>query len=113
MQAHTNADDATRYRQDAEVAQWLARDPLTRMKKYLTDKGVLDDDRDARIAEKAEAVAAKLRAGLGEDVPVDPQDLFRYVFANQTAQLKEQSALVADEVARDAAGPASETEATK
>lgn len=113
MQAHTNADDATRYRQDAEVTQWLARDPLTRMKKYLTDKGVLDDDRDAQITEKAEAVAAKLRAGLGEDVPVDPQDLFRYVFANPTAQLQEQSALVADEVARDAAGPASETEATK
>ena len=77
MQAHTNADDATRYRQDSEVAEWLAKDPLSRMKTYLTDRGLLDDDGAARIAEKAEAVATQLREGLGEDVPVDPQDLFQ------------------------------------
>ena len=38
MQAHTNADDATRYRQDSEVAEWVAKDPLTRMQTYLTDR---------------------------------------------------------------------------
>jgi 2-oxoisovalerate dehydrogenase E1 component alpha subunit len=104
MQAHTNADDATRYRQDSEVAQWLARDPLSRMRTYLSGKGLLDDDGETRIAEKAEAVATQLRNGLGEDVPVDPQDLFKYVFSTPTPQLKEQSALLADELARDAAG---------
>ncbi|MFE5835293.1 pyruvate dehydrogenase (acetyl-transferring) E1 component subunit alpha [Arthrobacter sp. NPDC056493] len=113
MQAHTNADDATRYRQDSEVAKWLARDPLSRMRNYLTGRGLLDDDGESRIAEKAETVATQLRNGLGEEASVDPQDLFRYVFANQTTQLKEQSALVADEVTRDASGAASETEATK
>ncbi|MDQ0078496.1 pyruvate dehydrogenase (acetyl-transferring) E1 component subunit alpha [Arthrobacter oryzae] len=114
MQAHTNADDATRYRQDSEVAQWVARDPLKRMQTYLTDRGLLDDDGAARIAEKAEQVATQLREGLGEDVPVDPQDLFRYVFSTPTPQLKEQSALLADELARDAgAGASSDTEAAK
>ena len=103
MQAHTNADDATRYRQDSEVAEWVAKDPLSRMKTYLTDRGLLDDERAARIAEKAEAVAAQLREGLSEDVPVDPQDLFSYVFSAPTPQLKEQSAMLADELARDAA----------
>lgn len=113
MQAHTNADDATRYRQDTEVAQWVARDPLARMRKYLTDRGLLDDGGESRITEKAEAVATQLRTGLGEEVPVDPQDLFKYVFSNPTPQLREQSALLADELARDAAGASSETEATK
>jgi pyruvate dehydrogenase E1 component alpha subunit len=103
MQAHTNADDATRYRQDSEVAEWVAKDPLSRMKTYLTDRGLLDDDRAGRIAERAEAVAAQLREGLSEDVPVEPQDLFKYVFSAPTPQLKEQSALLADELARDAA----------
>ncbi|MBT2552812.1 pyruvate dehydrogenase (acetyl-transferring) E1 component subunit alpha [Arthrobacter sp. ISL-5] len=107
MQAHTNADDATRYRQDSEVAQWVARDPLTRMRTYLTDKGLLDDDGESRIAEKAEAVATQLRNGLSDDVPVDPQDLFKYVFSTPTPQLKEQSALLADELARDASAGAS------
>lgn len=112
MQAHTNADDATRYRQESEVAQWVARDPLTRMKKYLTDKGLLDDDGETQIAEKAEAVATQLRNGLSEDVSADPQDLFKYVFSTPTPQLKEQSALLADELARDASASASsETEA--
>jgi 2-oxoisovalerate dehydrogenase E1 component alpha subunit len=113
MQAHTNADDATRYRQDSEVAQWAVRDPLKRMQSYLTGRGLLDDDAAARIAEKAEAVAAQLRDGLGEDVPVDPQDLFRYVFATPTPQLQEQSALLADELARGAAGPEATGEADR
>lgn len=101
MQAHTNADDATRYREESEVAEWQAKDPISRMKAYLTGRGLLDDDGAARIAEKAEAVATQLRDGLSEDVPVDPQDLFRYVFAEPTPQLKEQSAMLADELARE------------
>lgn len=102
MQAHTNADDATRYREDSEVAEWTAKDPISRMTTYLTGRGLLDDDGSKRIAAKAETVAAQLREGLGEDVPVDPQNLFRYVFSTPTPQLKEQSALLADELARDA-----------
>ncbi|MFS0717648.1 thiamine pyrophosphate-dependent dehydrogenase E1 component subunit alpha [Arthrobacter sp. 1P04PC] len=109
MQAHTNADDATRYRQDSEVAEWLAKDPLTRMRTYLTGRELLDDAGAARIADRAEAVAAQLREGLGEDVPVNPQDLFSYVFSTPTPQLKEQSAQLADELARDAAATSEES----
>lgn len=101
MQAHTNADDATRYRPDSEVAEWQAKDPLTRMKAYLTDKGLLSEDANQKIAEHAEAVATQLREGLGEDVPVQPLDLFTYVFDKQTPQLKEQSELLAGELARE------------
>ncbi|WP_455835197.1 pyruvate dehydrogenase (acetyl-transferring) E1 component subunit alpha [Pseudarthrobacter siccitolerans] len=103
MQAHTNADDDTRYRESAEVAEWRAKDPVNRMRAYLTDRGLLDDSVESRIAAHAEAVATQLREGLSEDVPVDPQELFRHVFAKPTPQLKEQSALLADELARDAA----------
>lgn len=102
MQAHTNADDATRYRQDSEVAEWMAKDPISRMKTYLTDRGLLNGDTEAKIAAKAEAVATQLREGLSEEVPVDPQDLFRHVFSAPTPQLKEQSAMLADELAREA-----------
>ena len=64
-------------------------------------RSVLDDDGAARIAARAEDVAAQLRSGLSEDVPVEPQDLFRYVFSSPTPQLREQSALLADELARE------------
>lgn len=102
MQAHTNADDDTRYRENSEVAEWRAKDPVNRMRTYLTDRGLLDDDVESRTLEMAEAVATQLRDGLSEDVPVDPQELFRHVFARPTPQLKEQSAMLADELARDA-----------
>ncbi|MDQ1054979.1 2-oxoisovalerate dehydrogenase E1 component alpha subunit [Arthrobacter sp. SORGH_AS 212] len=113
MQAHTNADDDTRYRESAEVAEWRAKDPVNRMRTYLTGQGILDDDGEARIRAKAEAVAAQLREGLSEDVPVDPQELFRHVFARQTPQLKEQSEMLADELARDAASTTDSKEAGK
>src|SRR5215217_2568048 len=35
MQAHTNADDDTRYRENSEVAEWRAKDPINRMRTYL------------------------------------------------------------------------------
>ncbi|MBG6084092.1 pyruvate dehydrogenase (acetyl-transferring) E1 component subunit alpha [Zhihengliuella flava] len=110
MQAHTNADDATRYRQDAEVQEWMAKDPVTRMRTYLQGEGVLDEAAEARIAEAAEAMASQLRDGLNAEVEPDPEDLFRYVFTEPTSQLAEQQARLADELARDAA---TQTEATR
>jgi pyruvate dehydrogenase E1 component alpha subunit len=47
------------------------------------------------------ASSAERRTGLGEDVAVDPQDLFKYVFSSPTPQLEKQSALLADELSRD------------
>src|SRR6478609_7654188 len=44
MQAHTNADDDTRYREREEVQAWLARDPLRRLRTHLRAVGALDDE---------------------------------------------------------------------
>jgi 2-oxoisovalerate dehydrogenase E1 component alpha subunit len=103
MQAHTNADDDTRYRSSAEVEPWLARDPLARMRSYLTSAGLLDDDADNDFAADAEQVAARLRDGLNAEVQVDPQDLFRYVYTHPTPQLREQAAMLREELEREAA----------
>ncbi|MEE1621267.1 thiamine pyrophosphate-dependent enzyme [Zafaria sp. J156] len=103
MQAHTNADDATRYREDAEVQEWIAKDPLSRMKSYLRDRDLLAAEDEERIAAAAEDVATQLRDGLNEDVQVDPLDLFRHVFTTPTPQLAEQSAKLAEELSREEA----------
>jgi pyruvate dehydrogenase E1 component alpha subunit len=101
MQAHTNADDATRYRADDEVAAWVARDPLVRLETYLRTDGILDDARAAAFADAAEQVARRTRDGINRDVVPDPDDLFRYVYSEPTSQLVEQLALVHDELSRD------------
>jgi 2-oxoisovalerate dehydrogenase E1 component alpha subunit len=103
MQAHTNADDATRYRDDAEVAAWVDRDPITRLRTHLLDRGLIGDEQLRDFAAEAERVATYLRDGLNRDVEPDPADLFAHVYATPTPQLREQAALVADELSREAA----------
>ncbi len=105
MQAHTNADDATRYRDDAEVQEWIAKDPVTRMRAYLAGEGLLDDAAEQRIAAAAEDVAAALRDGMNADVEVDPRELFRHVYTEQTPQLAEQEQFLAAELAREETAP--------
>ncbi len=100
MQAHTNADDDTRYREQADVQAWVARDPLTRMRAFLTAKKWLTAARETQIADEAEVVAADLRAVMNEEPVADPEDLFRYVYAERTPQLAEQWEQLSDELAR-------------
>jgi pyruvate dehydrogenase E1 component alpha subunit len=101
VQAHTNADDATRYRSDGEVAEWAAKDPLRRLETYLRAEGILDDARAAAFAGAAEEVALRTRNGINRDVEPNPDDLFRFVYSEPTPQLVEQLAMVRDELSRD------------
>jgi 2-oxoisovalerate dehydrogenase E1 component subunit alpha len=87
MEAHTNADDASRYRDSAEVQDWLARDPLARLETYLREHDLLDDARAAAVQAEAEAFAASVRERMNQDVDPDPAELFEHVYARPTAQL--------------------------
>ena len=100
MQAHTNADDDTRYRDNAEVQEWVARDPLVRLRTYLRAKKALDDTTEAQFAAEADAIANTLREALNTDVVPDPHDLFRHVYATSTPQLDEQWASLEGELER-------------
>ncbi|MEO5921467.1 MAG: thiamine pyrophosphate-dependent enzyme [Pseudolysinimonas sp.] len=100
MQAHTNADDDTRYREHADVQAWVERDPLTRMRVFLAGKKWLTAARETEFTEEAEAVAAELRRVMNLEPEPDPGDLFRYVYAEPTAQLTEQWDGLRDELER-------------
>lgn len=101
MEAHTNADDATRYRTADEVKQWTGKDPVERVETYLRSVGKLDDEAVAAIAEEAERAAAALRDRMNEDPQVTPESLFAHVYATPTPQLIEQREQVLAEVAAD------------
>ncbi|ARX84998.1 pyruvate dehydrogenase [Streptomyces alboflavus] len=98
MEAHTNADDATRYRQDADVEAWQDHDPIVLLERELTERDLLDEDRRRAVREDAEAMAADLRARMNQDPALDPMDLFTHVYAEQTSQLREQAALLRAEL---------------
>jgi 2-oxoisovalerate dehydrogenase E1 component alpha subunit len=99
MEPHTNADDATRYRNAAEVDAWAGRDPIARLEAYLIAEGALDDAAVAAIREEADAFAADLRTRMNAEPVVDPLSLFEHVYAQPTSQLVEQRELVRDELA--------------
>lgn len=103
MQAHTNADDDTRYRERDEVSEWVAKDPITRMQRYLNDQDALDDAASEQISAHAEDMAKRLREAMATKPELDPQDLFRHVYSEPTTQLREQSDLLADELSREEA----------
>jgi len=92
IEAHTNADDAARYRGEDEVRAWLARDPITRLDRYLRAAGALDDRRSAEISAAAERAAAGLRDRMATRPEPDPAELFRHVYARPTAALAAQHA---------------------
>ncbi|MDX3517795.1 pyruvate dehydrogenase (acetyl-transferring) E1 component subunit alpha [Streptomyces scabiei] len=102
MDAHTNADDATRYRDADEVEQWRAADPIGRLETYLRARSALTDQDITAVGEEAEALAAELRAGMNADTVTDPLELFDHVYAEPTPQLREQRAQLAAELAQTA-----------
>jgi pyruvate dehydrogenase E1 component alpha subunit len=98
IDAHTNADDATRYRDAEEVDRWRAADPLLRLETYLLAEGLLDQDAIAAAQAEAEGYAADLRARINADTASDPMELFDHVFAVPTPQLLEQRAQIEAEL---------------
>jgi pyruvate dehydrogenase E1 component alpha subunit len=103
IEAHTNADDATRYRDQDEVEGWLARDPLARIRQHLLARGLLDEPAVAALDAEAEAEAAALRQRMNTDTGHDPADLFRHVYAEQTPALRWQQQELSAELAAAAA----------
>ncbi len=98
IEAHTNADDAARYRAAGEVETWLARDPIARLETYLKAKGLLGEPAVGQLASEAEKFAERVRDRLHEDVHVDPGDLFAHVYAEPTAALERQRAALFSEL---------------
>ncbi|MEC4017375.1 pyruvate dehydrogenase (acetyl-transferring) E1 component subunit alpha [Streptomyces sp. H27-D2] len=101
IEAHTNADDATRYRSDAEVAAWRAHDPIDLLERELRDRRLLDETHQRAVRDAAEQFAADLRNRMNEDAPLDPMDLFAHVYAEQTTQLREQADQLRAELAAE------------
>jgi pyruvate dehydrogenase E1 component alpha subunit len=108
IEAHTNADDATRYRASAEVSEWLERDPIARLEAYLRAAGLLDDAAAGRLAAEAERLAGEVRMSMNAEVAVDPAELFEHVYARPTAALERQRAALLAELAEAAEAQAAE-----
>ncbi|MZD04008.1 pyruvate dehydrogenase (acetyl-transferring) E1 component subunit alpha [Streptomyces sp. SID5785] len=102
MDAHTNADDATRYRADDEVEAWKDHDPVLLLEQALTGRELIDEAGIRAVRDDAETMAAALRERMNTDPELDPMDLFTHVYAEQTSQLREQAAQLRAELDAEA-----------
>ncbi len=54
--AHSmSGDDPKRYREQADMDAWDKKDPLIRMRKYLTDKGLWSEEKEVELVERYDA----------------------------------------------------------
>jgi 2-oxoisovalerate dehydrogenase E1 component alpha subunit len=61
MGAHTTSDDPTRYRLAGEVEEWQAKDPIARLRTYLSEQRLADTDFFDRTDAEAKAASQELR----------------------------------------------------
>jgi len=91
MGAHTTSDDPTKYRGEAEVAYWTARDPIARYRVYLASRGA-GDDFFAEADEQAADIAADIRKRTLALGPASRSLMFDNVYSEEHPLMDEQKA---------------------
>jgi pyruvate dehydrogenase E1 component alpha subunit len=90
MGAHTTSDDPTRYRLASELEMWRLRDPIERVKAYLSRSGAADSAFFESIEREADELAAHVREGCREMPDPDPITIFDDVYVESTPHLERQ-----------------------
>jgi 2-oxoisovalerate dehydrogenase E1 component alpha subunit len=89
---HTTADDATRYRDDAEVARHWPEEPVLRMRQYLARSGHWTAADEERLLREAASEMDKAAAAYQEIPAQDPVTMFDFTYARLPADLAAQRA---------------------
>jgi TPP-dependent pyruvate/acetoin dehydrogenase alpha subunit len=87
---HTTADDARRYRDAAELESWLARDPISRVRKHLERRDLWSDEKESALQKTVkQRVDAVIENAMNIAEP-DAADFFDDMFATLPADLAAQ-----------------------
>ena len=90
MGAHTTTDDPTRYRLAADLEHWKLKDPIERVKAYLTRGGGADAEFFESVESEAEAMAEHLRAYCRGLPDPSATSIFEHVYVEPTPALVQQ-----------------------
>lgn len=95
---HTTADDASRYRQKEEVELWEKKSPIIRLNRFMTAKGLWDDDQEkALLDEVGKLIDEEVRIR-EETSPLEPTEMFKHMYQEMPWNLKEQMEALEEEV---------------
>jgi pyruvate dehydrogenase E1 component alpha subunit len=95
LSMHTTADDPTKYRSDAEVKSWEAKEPLPRFRRYLEQKGLVDERRHAAIEAEVDAEIREAIARAEARMTSNLLEVFEHVYAERPPGLEAQRGEIA------------------
>jgi 2-oxoisovalerate dehydrogenase E1 component subunit alpha len=90
MGAHTTSDDPTRYRVMDETERWRHKDPVARVRAYLTRHTDTSADFFDAIEAESEQLAVRIRDACRALPDPAPLSLFDTVYVDMTDELREQ-----------------------
>ena len=90
MGPHTTSDDPTRYRLAAELETWKLKDPIERMKAYLSRNAMATSEFFEQVDREADELAAHIRSGCLALADPDPITLFDHVYAGGSSLLDDE-----------------------
>ena len=90
MMGHSSSDDPTKYRDQAEVDSWAARDPIERIERYLISRDLLVESDGERIRDELNAeIDAEIHRQEAAD-PMPLKSLVEDVYADVPRHLRQQ-----------------------
>jgi pyruvate dehydrogenase E1 component alpha subunit len=90
MNPHTTNDDPRRYRLGSEAETWKLKDPLERVRAYLTREAKYDPGFFADVEAEAKKLAEHIRSGCRELPDPTPESVFDDVYGTMPPELHEQ-----------------------
>jgi len=87
---HTTADDASRYRDDAEVSRHWAAEPLARLRNFLTNAGHWDKNKEEALLHECSQTIKQAAEEYLAMPPLPLSAIFDYAYAQAPTELIEQ-----------------------
>jgi pyruvate dehydrogenase E1 component alpha subunit len=90
MNPHTTSDDPTRYQLADDLETWKLRDPIARVKAYLTRQASMRADFFDDVERESQQLAEHIRAGCRALPNPTPESMFDAVYEDMPDELREQ-----------------------
>jgi pyruvate dehydrogenase E1 component alpha subunit len=87
---HTTADDARRYRDAEELELWKQRDPMIRIRQFLSERKLWNDSKQDAAQQKAKETVAAAVKQAEEIAAPDKADFFNSMYAEMPETLQQQ-----------------------
>lgn len=88
--AHTTSDDPTKYRSKEQEQEWEAKDPLKRLKSYLTSNNLFTEKEDEKLVAGYKKEVDRIFNEAENYGPYELDDVFKHLYAEMPDDLKQQ-----------------------